>query len=113
MGWGTSFNAEIYLNKQLYYSMGEIEDAIQDRQEDIQRAREVLLMTAMAHPNDLTTEGQDTLYAIRNIINEQLETIEESVRDLLNLKAYQEAIEEGKASLSKRETINDYNNDLC
>ena len=113
MGWGTDFKADIYLNKQLYYTMSELEEAIQEREEDIQRAREMLLMMAVARPNDLATEDQEPLYAIRNMVNDHLEMIEDSIRDLLNLKAYKQAIEEGKAKLSKRETIDDYNNDLC
>ena len=113
MGGGTEFKADIYLNKQLYYTMSELEEAIQEREEDIQRAKEMLLMMAVARPNDLATEDQEPLYAIRNMVNDWVETIEESVRDMLNLQSYKQAIEEGKAKLSKRETIEDYNNDLC
>lgn len=97
MGWGTDFKASVFLNREVYSSKHQLEDAIAERESNIQNNREILLMIAMANPKDLVAEDEDVVYANRNRVNDIVEDILEEQYKITLERLYLDAIEDGTA----------------
>ena len=53
MGWGTDFKTDIYLNRMIFNSKGELEDKIEELEKGITTCKEKLLMFASSTPKDI------------------------------------------------------------
>lgn len=104
MGWGTDFKTNVYLNRQIFKNKQEVEDAIKEKEEQIQTDTELLLMIAMANPKDLVEEDEDVLYSTRNRATDHLNNIVLTQRELTLLCLYIDAIEDGTAKFTDDET---------
>jgi hypothetical protein len=100
MGWGTSFKAEIYLNRQIFNSKFELDERIKEVKEYIESAKRELTAYAVATPRDIIAEKDESGY-IQNPIDEVLrkvhetfEWMEDNYRDLNRLYQYQQYLEE-------------------
>lgn len=102
MSYGTDFKADVYLNRQIFKNRNEVDEAIKEKEEQVQTDRELLLMIAMANPKDLAEEGEDVLYATRNRVNDLIDDIISEQRELILLYLYLEAIDEGTANFDDK-----------
>jgi len=103
MGWGTEFSVNAYLSRQIFKNKEEVEDAIKEKEGQVQTDRELLLMMTMANPKDLVEEGEDVLYVTRNRVNDTIDDIISEQRELTLLYLYLEAIDEGTAKIGDNE----------
>jgi len=95
MGWGTNFNIDIYLNRQIFSSKYEVEDKILELTKNIEDNKSKLKMYASSTPNDIKSDDCDNIidcisYDIDFIFN----SIEEDLKNLFQLRLYSEYIEE-------------------
>ena len=102
MGWGTEFLVNAYLNRQIFKNRNEVDEAVKEKEEQVQTDRELLLMIAMANPKDLAEEGEDVLYVTRNRVNDLIDDIVSEQRELTLLYLYLEAIDEGTAKFDDK-----------
>ena len=100
MGWGTSFKAEIYLNRQIFNSKFELDEKIREVEGYIESAKRELTAYAVATPRDIIAEKDESGY-IQNPIDEILrkvhetfEWMEDNYKDLNKLYQYQQYLEE-------------------
>jgi Na+/phosphate symporter len=100
MGYGTSFKAEIYLNRQIFSSKHELDEKIEEVEGYIESAKRELTAYAVATPRDIIAEKDESGY-IQNPIDEVLrktretfEWMEDNYRDLNRLYQYQQYLEE-------------------
>jgi hypothetical protein len=56
MGWGTDFTADIYLSKETYGSIYELEDKIKEDEKYLEDINAKILMYASSNPKDLVPE---------------------------------------------------------
>lgn len=100
MGYGTSFKAEVYINRQIFNSKHELDERIKELEGYIESAKIELTAYAVATPRDIIAEKDESGY-IQNPIDELLrkvhetfEWIEDNYRDLNKLYLYQQYLEE-------------------
>lgn len=100
MGYGTSFKAEIYLNRQIFSSKHELDIKIEEVEGYIESAKRELTAYAVATPRDIIAEKDESGY-IQNPIDEvlrktreTLEWMEDNYRDLNKLYQYKQYLEE-------------------
>lgn len=106
MGFGTDFKTNVYLNRQIFRNKQEVEEAIKEKEKQIQSNTELLLMIAMANPKDLVTEDEDVLYSARNRVTDHINEIISTQRELTLLYLYIDAIEDGTAKFDNYESKN-------
>ena len=95
MSWGIEFKADIYLIRQSYSSLYEVEEAIEDLKEEIESEKESILMYAASTPKDIITEaGYDIVHDIKSSVKDCLDTIEENRRKICELTYYVEYLKE-------------------
>lgn len=98
MGWGTDFNKDIYLNKQVYHGIKDVEETIQDLEDDIAKSKSELKMYAAANIKDLRADECDDVIGWLNIdVDVVLKDYEEAVTKLVNLRHYLEYLKEKEA----------------
>jgi len=91
MGWGTEFKAEIYLNRQKYNSILEIDDKIEEYEELIEMHKEELLISVALNPEKVREENDASLiHSIRHHVNDILESLEEVYVELYKLELLKE-----------------------
>jgi uncharacterized protein YlzI (FlbEa/FlbD family) len=94
MGWGTSFTADIYLNRIIFNSKYEVQSKIEELEENINRYREEILMYASATPKDIFPNSEeDILFSIKCKINDLFECLEDDYRLLTRVHHFMEHIE--------------------
>mgnify|MGYP003654158949 CR=1 FL=1 len=100
MGYGTSFTAEIYLNRQIFNSKDELNERIKELEGYIESAKLELTALAVSTPKDVIAVKDESGY-IQNPIDEVLrktretfEWMEDNYRDLNRLYQYQQYLEE-------------------
>ena len=59
MAWGTDFTTDIYLDRQVYKSVGEVEYAIENIDANIEQKEASLRMLASSSPRDITPAEWD------------------------------------------------------
>lgn len=108
MGWGTSFLkeivliknrtikfiADIFLNKQTFRNIWEIEDSIKDKEESLQYYKEKLLMLAIANPKDLLKDDESVIWEIHTSFNDMWTEVLDTQTELYKLRLYLEYTKE-------------------
>lgn len=94
MGWGTTFKPGIYLSRFHFDSAYDIEDAIEELEEDIQRAKESLMMLAASRPSDISEEGYNPLDYVRIEFMDTWNLLREDMVKLTNLCHLKEFLED-------------------
>jgi len=92
MGWGTDFTADLYLNRQIYNSMGQLDDAILEAEETINKIKQRLFMFASANPKDIISSEWDgeSINYIHYEFNLLLDELLSETRELQLLMLYRE-----------------------
>lgn len=96
MGWGTDFKADLYLNRQIYDSMGQLDDAISDAEERIEKIKQRLFMFASASPKEITSPEWDgnSIDYIHYEFDISLDELLSETKELQLLWLYKEYLEE-------------------
>lgn len=84
MGWGISFEPEIYLPGKSFSSLYELECAIEEEEGMINYYEQKLAMLTAATPPD-NVEDEYGISFLHRELRDLLEGYRESIRDLLNL----------------------------
>lgn len=93
MGWGTSFLKSIYLDRQTYTSVYQVEDEIQEIESEIERIKSRIKMYASANIKDLVSIELDddpiltTEIKLEELFNEYQENLNK-LKDLIYYKEY-------------------------
>ena len=98
MSWGIDFKADIFLSRISIKNMAELEELIKDKESDIARCKEQLLMYASSNPKDIIPGEweEDSITFIQNQINYVLIDYEEAYSILKDLYYYKEYLEENE-----------------
>lgn len=95
MGWGTTFDVTMYISREKYQSIYDVECEIDSIKEDIQNTKEKLLMYAISGTNAVPEKGGDGDY-----IDNKIDYIHYEITQLL------EYYDELNARLFKLELLN-------
>lgn len=95
MGWGTDFNIDIFLSKQMFNSLMELEDYIKEREEDLINVKTKISMFASCSVNTIVPKEwkEQPLDFINMQINELLDALETTTVDLFKLELYKEYLQ--------------------
>ena len=98
MSWGIDFKADIFLSHVSINSVAELEDLIQEKEQDIARCKEQLLMYASSNPRDIIPGEweEESISFIQNQINYVFTDYEEAYSILKDLYYYKEYLEENE-----------------
>ena len=91
MGWGTSFNAEIYISRKTWNSIGELEQDIKDKEESIAMSISTLKSLVSYAPKDVN-DMQESL----QIFDDYMGGLEEEYTDLYKMYMLKELLDEDK-----------------
>lgn len=100
MGWGTTFKAEIYLNRQIFQDRYELDEKVKEIEGYIESAKQELTALAVSTPKDVIAEKDESGYPqnpIDEILRKTRETfewMEENYRNLHQLYEYQQYLDE-------------------
>ena len=100
MGYGTSFTADIYLNRQIFSNRYELDEKVKELEKFIESAKQELLALAVSTPKDVIAEKNEDGYVenpLDQIIRrtrETLEWMEDNYRELNKLYQFQEYLDE-------------------
>jgi len=100
MGWGTTFKAEIYLNRQIFQNRYELDEKIKEIEGFIESSKRELTALAVSTPKDVMAEKDSDGY-VENPIDQILrrtaeifEWMEDNYRNLHQLYEYQQYLDE-------------------
>ena len=100
MGWGTTFKAEIYLNRQIFQNRYELDEKIKEIEGFIESSKRELTALAVSTPKDVMAEKDSDGY-VENPIDQILrrtaeifEWMEDNYRDLNRLYQFQQYLDE-------------------
>ena len=100
MGYGTTFTADIYLNRQIFDSRYELDIRVQELEDMIESAKRELTAFAVGTPKDFMAEKNEDGY-VENPIDQILrrtreifEWMEDNYRELNRLYQFQEYLDE-------------------
>lgn len=104
MGWGTDFTINVYLNRQVYKTINDVEDKIKEEEEYIQTIKERLKMFASSNisdivPNDWKDQPIDWL---NTQIDDLLDEYNETKINLIQLGLYLEYLKENNITEIKQ-----------
>ena len=96
MGWGTDFNTNIYLSRQIFNGKADVEDKIDELEREVNNSKSMLKMFAASTPNDIVPEEWEDspLDWIHNQMNEIFDTLQEDIINIYKLELYLEYLEE-------------------
>lgn len=105
MGWGIDFKADIFLSKQSFSSIQELEHKIEETESFIESCRKELCMYAIANPKDIIPEDwkEDSIVFIKMKIDEVVDYIIENTELLSKLYLLKEVAQENKDILKQEE----------
>lgn len=94
MGYGTTFNTEIYLNRQTFRGLYELDAKIKEYSTIIDDYKTQLYMFTVANPKDIVPKEweEEPIRWIKSSISELLNSIEEYQHDLYNLQLFKSHI---------------------
>lgn len=101
MAWGTDFKANVYLSRITFTSIYQVEDKIKELEDEINTAREILSMLAIASPNTIIEQDEDPIYSIKNRVEDQVNIIIEAQYTLVLVNLYYDELKEGRITLDK------------
>jgi hypothetical protein len=102
MGWGTSFNADIFLNKRTFDSIWDVDEAIADCEETIAWVKNKMFGLACSTPKDVIPNGEDPISYLSIELSELFEMFSEHVVLLYQLRLFRERLKGGEDILSFR-----------
>jgi Na+/phosphate symporter len=100
MGWGTTFTAEVYLNRQTFEHKYELTERIKEIEDYIESAKQELTAYAVSTPRDVIAEKDESGYPQNPIdevlrkVRETLQWMEENYTTLHKLYQYEEYLQE-------------------
>lgn len=100
MGYGTSFTADIYLNRQIFERRYELDEKVKELEDYIQSAKGELIALAVSTPRDVIAEKDESGYPqnpIDEVLRKTKETIqwmEDNYRELNKLYQFQQYLDE-------------------
>lgn len=95
MGWGTIFTPEVYISKEHYNSLEDIQEKIKEEEENINESKEAIAMLVAATPKDIVEQdSEDVISSLRFKLMEYHESIAESSRKLCLLQLLEEYVQE-------------------
>lgn len=96
MGYGTAFNVEIYLSRQIFNSKYELEQKIEENKKWISNNISKLKMFAAANPRDIVDPEwkEEPVNWLNNQIDDIIESIEEFSFENYRLEMYLDYINE-------------------
>lgn len=97
MGWGTTFVTEVYINKEVYANVSEVNHKIQELQDNIEHYKTRLKLMVISTPKDVMSEDEkdvDVIWWVDNNVSEILQEMEEDVHHLALLNLYLEYLQE-------------------
>lgn len=101
MAWGIDFKANVYLSRITFTSIYQVEDKIKELEDEINTAREILSMLAIASPNTIIEQDEDPIYSIKNRVEDQVNIIIEAQYTLVLVSLYYDELKEGRITLDK------------
>lgn len=104
MSWGTTFNKELYINRKLFNSIYEVEEAIEGIRIYLGKLKQKLTILVAGNPKVLIEdewEGEVVGWVAYKI-NDLFDGIDEGYRELVNLEYYKEYLEENNITHIKR-----------
>lgn len=101
MAWGTDFLKSIYLDRQIFNTVYELNDEIADLEEEVNRIKSRIKMFAAANIKDLVQIelDDDPIFTTEIKVNELLKEYEENLKKLVNLYHYKEYLEQKNEKL--------------
>jgi vacuolar-type H+-ATPase subunit E/Vma4 len=90
MGWGTDFNANIFLDKVEINNKYQLDELIRETEEEIQNLREFLLVAAMSNPKMLLASEDNSIYSVINQIKDNLDELQNKSEFLFKLNTLKE-----------------------
>ena len=96
MGWGTTFNTEIYLNRMIFQQKWEIEEKIQQNEKWISDCITKLKMLAIANVKDIIDPEwkEESVTWVNNQVNDLMGMIEDTSYENYKLNLYLDYINE-------------------
>lgn len=96
MGWGTTFNTEIYLNRMIFQQKWEIEEKIQQNEKYISDSITKLKMFVSANPKDIIDIEwkEEPINWLSNQVDDLIEFIEDTSYENYKLNLYLDYINE-------------------
>jgi hypothetical protein len=79
MGWGTDFTTDIFLSRENYRSIYDLEDKIKEDEKDLENIRSKILMFASSNPKDIIPEDwkEEPINFIHREVNNLLDELYE------------------------------------
>lgn len=98
MSWGTTFNTEIYLNRQEYKNVFAVEEQIEELEDSIQTSEQRILMFAASNIKDVTPQEweNEPIQYVNNEVKELLDLIKQEHEQLLYLQLYLVTLKQAK-----------------
>jgi len=92
MSWGTDFVADVYLSRQAFHNIYELESKIKDNEKIIESVKHRLMMYTSANPSELIPEDweEDSINFLAQRIEELLEELEDLTIENYKLNLYLE-----------------------
>lgn len=106
MSWGTDFTADVFLSHKSFDNEHQVKDVIENCQENIVRAEQLLTMMCSSTPKHIVPSDwkDDILLWLQNQSREQIEVIKEESLHLFKLNLYYELLLERKSSVDLNAT---------
>jgi hypothetical protein len=98
MGWGTSYDCNIFISRKIFHHLSDLETEINDVKSSIENNKRLLLMYVSANPSDITPKdwSEDCILFLHNKIEELLEENDEQTIYLFKLEMLKENFNNGK-----------------
>ena len=101
MSWGTDFKADIYLSRQVFSSIGCIEDAIDECDDTITTIGAKFKMFAACTPKDVVVEDGDPVNYLNSELSSLIDEYIEAIEERYKLNLYLEAVKENPELLKQ------------
>lgn len=98
MGWGTDFNADIFLNRIVINNDSELDDLIRETEYDLNEIKTRLNMYVASNPKDITPDEwkEESLRFLHTNITELIDELQEKTVLQYNLRLYKQYLEDKK-----------------
>lgn len=102
MGWGTTFKAEVYLNRQVFSHRSEVEYRLEEVKDSVNRCKQDIAMLVAVTPKDYSNE-ENPLFEMKTDLNETMEYLEDMLVERTRLGLYLEYLEENNIEKIERD----------
>ena len=102
MGWGTTFEAEVYLSRQVFSNRSEVEFRLEEIEDSMNWCKQNIAMLVAVTPKDYSNE-ENPLFEMKTELNESLEYLEDLVVERTRLGLYLEYLEENNIEKIERD----------